>query len=110
MLMSAGERLSEARGGDCAAILGLNRARARRFDSDRLAVDADLAVADTDAVTRQSDHPLDPDLRAIARPAEDDDVAALGKSRKNALRVRENKESWKGCAAVTVRIFHRQQL
>jgi hypothetical protein len=37
-----------------------------------------LAASHLHALARQADHALDPGLRDVARPTEDDDVAALG--------------------------------
>ncbi len=50
----------------------------------RFAVDDDVTLAHRHAVARQSDHPLDPDLAAVARPAEHHNVAALRQCAKDA--------------------------
>src|SRR6185312_17026115 len=76
MLMSAGQCLDEARGGNRAAVLRFHFARPCCPYSEGLSVDMDLAAAHADTITRQSNHAFDPDLRTIAGPAEDDDIAA----------------------------------
>ena len=53
----------------------------------RSAVDPQAAVAHGDAVARQADDALHPNLRPVARPAKHDDVAALGQRGEDALRV-----------------------
>src|SRR5262245_14679391 len=77
MLMSTRQRLVETRGGNHVAVLGFHHACSCWLDGDGLAVDANLTVADADAVAWQSDHAFDPNLRAVARPAEDDHIASL---------------------------------
>src|SRR5262245_38189120 len=69
----------------------------------------DLAAVHADSVSRQSDDALDPNLRTIARPAKNDDVAALGQRREDARRIWENKERGQGSAAVAVGILHCEQ-
>ena len=46
-----------------------------------VAVDRDRAVAQGDAIAGQADHALDPDLRAVAGPAEHHNIAALAAGR-----------------------------
>ena len=81
MLAPARQRLDEARGRrSCSRLRFPTRPMPSGSNADRRAVDRHAAVVQRDAVARQADHALDPDLRAVARPAEHDDVAALAAS------------------------------
>jgi hypothetical protein len=48
-----------------------------RFQRGGAVVDEQLALPHLDAIAGQADDALDPGLRAVARPAEHDDIAAL---------------------------------
>ena len=49
-----------------------------------MVVDEELALPHLDAVAGQADDALDPGLRAVAGPAEHDDVAALRRTAEHA--------------------------
>src|SRR5206468_5741941 len=73
------QRLDEAIGPLRVAAIVFGLPHAIRLQGRGVVVDEELALPQLDAVARQPDHALDPGLRAVARPAEYDDVAALGR-------------------------------
>ena len=94
------------------AVFGLGLARCRRLEAPTgppLIQDRPSRIA-----MRSPGRPidaLDPDLRAVAGPAEHDDVAALRQRAENsAARRRQHDEGRQRRRAVAVGIFGRQQL
>ena len=79
MVDAVRQRLDEAVGPLGAAAIVFGLACAIRLQRRGVVVDEELALPQLDAVARQSHHALDPGLRAVAGPAEHDDVAALGR-------------------------------
>jgi hypothetical protein len=83
------QRLDEAIGPLGVAAIVFRLACAIRLQARGVVVDEELALPQLDAVARQSHHALDPGLRAVARPAEHDDVAALGRVAEQAAGFRQ---------------------
>jgi len=91
-----------------AAIVVFGLADAVRLELGRMVVDEELALAHLDAIAGQADDALDPGLRAVARPAEHHDIAALRRAAEEASGLRQRDLDRQRGRAIAVGIFRGQ--
>ena len=72
-------------------------------------VDEELAMPDLDTIAGKADNSLDPGLRPVTRPAEYNDIAALGRFAEHAAGLGQVDLDRQRSAAVTVSVFRGQQ-
>ena len=73
-------------------VFRFHRAKAADSETDRRPVDPQPPVAHRDAIARQADDALDPDLRPVAGPAKYHHIAALRQRAENPLCIRQRHE------------------